>query len=260
DVEPNFWRAQIDNENDTSNPANLPREMFVWRDAHIGRRLESRSHEQVAPGHVRVSVAIRVPVWDAAYANIYDVYGNGDVAVTAAMQGPDQLPELMRFGMRMPVANWMDQAEWYGRGPHESYADRKTSALVGLYKSPVAGLHFPYCKPQANGNRTDTRWVAITNRQGRGLLISGEPTLEFSATTYDPRKLLYARHDYELGRHWHNTVHIDGVQRGVGGVNSWGQQPLSQYRPRQSSYAYRYRLSPLVGGEDLATVAARKYE
>ncbi|MEM9186255.1 MAG: glycoside hydrolase family 2 TIM barrel-domain containing protein, partial [Planctomycetota bacterium] len=260
DIEPRFWRPPVDNENDTSNTANLPREMFVWRDAHVGRRLDSLTAKPITPGHTRVVAKLRIPVWNAAYTNVYDVYGNGDIAVTAEMEGPGDLPELMRFGMRLPIANWMSQAAWYGRGPHESYPDRKTSALVGLYKSPVAALHFPYGKPQENGNRTDTRWAAFTDSEGRGLIVTGDPIIQFSATRYDPRRLVYARHEYEVGsRHRHTTVMIDGVQRGVGGINSWGARPLAEYRPKERRYRYGYRLSPVLPGEDAAAAAARVY-
>ncbi len=260
-LEPRFWRTQIDNEDDKSNPNNFPSDMFVWRNAHVGTRLESLRANQVADGHVRVVSTIRLPVWAAKYETVYDIYGNGDVQVTAELEGPGDLPEVLRFGMRLPAAPWMDQVEWYGRGPHESYPDRKTSALVGLYKSSVWGLRHPYVKPQENGNRTDVRWVAVTNRDGRGLLISGEPTVQYNAMKYNPDRMTYARHDYQVGgNHKFTTVMIDGAQRGVGGVTSWGAQPLQPYRLRSNQYRFRYRLSPLTGGEDFASLAARRYE
>jgi len=70
---------------------------------------------------------------------------------------------------------------WYGRGPHESYWDRKTGAAVGVYSAEVTDLYYPYIRPQENGNRTDVRWVALTNDDGTGLLAVGRPLLNFSA-------------------------------------------------------------------------------
>lgn len=264
DLEPRFWRAPNDNENFVNNPVNFPREMHIWKDAHIGRRLESLRVVPVAKGHVRVVAEVRLPVWNAKQTTVYNVYGSGDVDVSAQLEGPGELPELMRFGVRLAVPNWMDQAAWYGRGPHESYPDRKRGALIGLYKLPVAGLHHPYCKPQENGNRTDVRWASVTGREGKGLLIAshaaaGGATIQFGAKRYDPAMLERARHDYQLGDNAFTTVSIDSVQRGVGGINSWGAMPLDEFRPRQNQYELKFRLTPLGGGEDPAALATRAF-
>ena len=262
-IEPNFWRAMVDNENDYGTPHQLPREMVVWREAQKSRRLESLDIKQLADGHVRVTANSRLPVWNAKYATVYNVYGNGDVMVVAEMAGPEpghELPEIFRYGMRLSIPKRLNRVAWYGRGPHESYPDRKQSALIGQYESSLADLHYPYAKPQENGNRTDVRWVAVTDDAGRGLLLVGQPTLQFSAMSYNPDRLESARHNYQLGWHWCNTVHIDSVQRGVGGVNSWGQMPLDKYRPREKEYRLQYRLTPLTGGEDYTELASRKIE
>ncbi len=63
--------------------------------------------------------------------------------------------------------------EWYGRGPHETYWDRRTGAAVGIYRSTVDELWTPYVEPQENGNRTDVRWVTFTNAAGAGLRAVG---------------------------------------------------------------------------------------
>ena len=64
---------------------------------------------------------------------------------------------------------------WYGRGPFENYRDRKTAAFVGMHET-TAREPFPYVSPQEYGNRTDTRWVAFRDAEGRGLLVSGDPS------------------------------------------------------------------------------------
>ncbi|CAM3999851.1 hypothetical protein PAAL109150_04390 [Paenibacillus alkaliterrae] len=78
----------------------------------------------------------------------------------------------------------MDLVKWYGRGPGESYSDSKEAGRFGVYKKSVDGLFTPYIYPQENGNRTDVRWVSITDGAGIGLLAAGAPTLEFSARRY----------------------------------------------------------------------------
>lgn len=262
DVEPALWRAKVDNENDASNPNNFPPETHVWRGAAAGRRAKSLDFKQVSDGHIRVTSQVRLPVWQAKYTVTHNVYGNGDIVVNAQLQGPGKLPEIPRYGRRLPIPGWMDQAQWYGRGPHESYPDRKLSAMVGHYKMPVTDLHHPYTKPQENGNRTDVRWVALTNREGRGILAIGDDAgLQFSAHRYTLQRLSSSRHDYNLRQHhWFTSFYLDSVQRGLGGQNSWGAKPLKRYRPTENEYRLRYRLSPLVGGEDYGAIASRRYE
>lgn len=48
------------------------------------------------------------------------------------------------------------------RGPHENYADRKSSAHRRLYQALVADMSTPYIAPSENGGREDTRWLALT--------------------------------------------------------------------------------------------------
>jgi len=148
---------------------------------------------------------------------------------------------------------------WYGRGPHENYADRKTSAFVGIYESSVADQYVPYVRPQENGYKTDTRWLTITGSDGRGMRIEGEPLFCFAALNYlhedfeSPGKLSGYRPDAKLV-----NTHIDDVrprdlvclnidygQMGVGGDNSWGARTHPEYCLLDAEYEYSFRIVPL---------------
>ncbi len=76
------------------------------------------------------------------------------------------------------------QLKWYGRGPFENYWDRNTAAFVGEYKSTFEKQYFPYIRPQENGYKTDTRWLALQDSTGKGLMFIGEPLVSFSALNY----------------------------------------------------------------------------
>ena len=41
-----------------------------------------------------------------------------------------------------------------------------------------------YIKPQETGNRTDVRWVSLTNDDGIGLLVKAFTPFEFNALEY----------------------------------------------------------------------------
>ena len=91
------------------------------------------------------------------------------------MPGRADLPELPRFGMRMTLPAAFDTVTWFGRGPHENYWDRHTSAAIGIYTGRVADQIHPYVRPQESGYKTDVRWVALTSRDGVGLMAVGLP-------------------------------------------------------------------------------------
>ena len=99
----------------------------------------------------------------AGYSSVYTILGSGDVLITNSLEKVSALiPEIPRMRMQMQLPEEFSNLKWFGRGPHENYSDRKTSALVGLYESTVAGQYVPYIRPQENGYKTDTRWLALT--------------------------------------------------------------------------------------------------
>jgi beta-galactosidase len=133
---------------------------------------------------------------------------------------------------------------WFGRGPHESYWDRKTGSAVGLYSGPVEEQFHPYVRPQETGNKTDVRWVALTNKDGAGLLAVGMPLLSASAWPFTMDDLEKATHINELPRRETITVNLDYKQMGVGGDDSWGARTHPEYTLPAKAYSYRFRLRP----------------
>ena len=157
-------------------------------------------------------------------------------------------PDLPRLGMQFAMPGEFGQVEWYGRGPHENYWDRKTSAPVGLYESSVPDWGTPYVRPQENGNRCDVRWFALTDDAGAGLRFEGVPgaPLSVSAWPYSMEDLA-ARHDFELRRRDFITVNLDHLQMGVGGDNSWGLPVNAPYRIKPDRvYKWSFTVSPVA--------------
>ena len=99
------------------------------------------------------------------------IFGPGTVIPVAAdfTEPFGKLPLLPRFGMKLAVPRGIDQVVWYGRGPQETYWDRKTGAAVGLYRGTVEMMIHNYARPQENANRTDVRWVALANPPLQGV-------------------------------------------------------------------------------------------
>lgn len=254
-LEPNFWRAPTDN--DEGNKA--PKRLSIWWLAAPNREVKQVTARQVSPQVVRIEAATVLPAGGSDYGNAYTIYGNGDVVVEADFKPRGRLPELPRFGMQMAMPAEFSKMTWLGRGPHESYWDRKTGAAVGLYSGPVREQVHVYVRPQETGNKEDVRWVSFTNQEGVGLLAVGMPLLSASAWPFAMDKLETARHTHELEFDSRTfTVNLDYKQTGVGGDNSWGARPHPQYTLYSKPYNYKFRLVPLRGKGSNASALARQ--
>jgi hypothetical protein len=187
---------------------------------------------------------------------VYTVLGNGDILIdTHIIPGGDQPPFLPRLGLTLTAPAGYDTLHWYGRGPHESYADRKQSAPVSVYAGKVADQLFPYIFPQESGNKSDVRWAALTDAEGNGLAVSraddsGEAYFDVSARHCTDKELDAARHTYEVPQHDEVFFNIDYAQGGLGN-GSCGPGVLPQYQLKPEEVRFQIRLRPVKAGETL---------
>jgi len=258
---PNFWRAPIDN--DFGNGLNKRSEL--WKHASLERSVRSFNVSQNTPSEVIVSTTYLLTGLEKEYILTYTILGTGEIHLngTLDLTGED-LPELPRFGMNMRLPVSYDEVTWFGRGPHENYADRNYSANVGLYESTVEELYYPYIRPQENGARTDIRWMSFREDSGWGVLITGRPLFSASALHYSIDDLDYEvsgnRYNIDLIKQNYVDLNVDLRQSGVGGNNSWGAKPLDQYRLFPGKYDFSFRISPLKPEDDPWEKAETFYE
>ena len=126
-----------------------------------------------------------------------------------------------RESVVFPIAKEFDTAEWFGRGPGDSYPDRKDSTLFGEFSGNVESMNFIYDVPQETGNHEDTYRVTITSPDcERSIVIAADkenPKLfAFSYHPFTLENLIAARHCDELERSEENYLYIDGKVRGLG--------------------------------------------
>lgn len=245
-LKPNFWRAPTDN--DFGNK--MDERCAVWKEASAVQELKDVQVKNISSSAIELNFHYFLPAVQSDLKASYKVFGNGDIIVTTELEiGEGELPEIPRFGMRMQIPVEYNNVKWYGRGPHENYCDRKTSAFVGVYKSTVEDLYVPYISPQENGTRTDIRWAALSNDEGSGLLLAGMDLLSFSALRYTIEDLTQesrgTKHTIDLKERDLIEVCVDLKQMGVGGDNSWGARPHPQYTLSPQNYVFSFRLSPL---------------
>ncbi|MFF1489541.1 glycoside hydrolase family 2 TIM barrel-domain containing protein [Streptomyces sp. NPDC058319] len=254
---PNFWRAPTDN--DRGNGQHTRNQ--TWRDAGARRTVTGVAVRALGERAVEIAVTGTLPTTVAsAYTTTYTVFGNAEIKVDNTLHpGAASLPYLPEVGTLLLLPGRLEHLHYYGRGPEENHWDRNDGTDVGLYSGTVSGQWTPYIRPQENGNKTDVRWVALTDGDGNGLLASGEPLLEFNASHFTPEDLsLGARHDYQLTAREEVVLRLNHRQMGVGGDNSWGAHTHDEYKLlADRDYRYTYRLRPLSGVRG-ATGASRR--
>src|SRR5690606_27161355 len=160
-------------------------------------------------------------------------------------------PMILKFGNKLELPKKLDVINWYGRGPWESYEDRKSSAMVGIYKGKVEDQYHPYVRPQESGNKTEVRWAQISDGKRTGIKISYvQDLLNLSALPYSLEQLYPSsekgqEHSRSLQRDNVTHLNVDMKQMGVAGINSWGTLPLEEYRVPFQNYSYTYNISPI---------------
>jgi beta-galactosidase len=259
---PNFWRAPTDN--DFGN--RMPERCAVWKKASSNRKLERFEIASREDTRIQIVAGYRLPDVASNHTITYTILSTSDVIINNHfVPGKEGLPELLRFGLRMRVPKDFERVQWYGRGPHENYWDRKTSAFIGLYTNSVEDQFVKYASPQENGYKTDVRWVALSKQNDVGLLAVGMPEICFSALPYSIEDLTQesrgTKHPTDLPENNFVEFHIDLNQTGVGGDDSWGARPLEKYTLFAKEYTYSLRLRPfLAKNESPVVLSKQKFE
>ncbi len=236
---PNFWRAPTDN--DEGN--NMMGRQGQWKLASLyatckkmGRKLDVPGEEvyenpivNEEKDYVSVTYLYNLQTTPTAACELsYQVYGDGSIRTTLTYDPVEGLPDMPEFGVLFKLNADYDCLEWYGNGPEETYADRDQGAKLGIYRNQVADNMAAYIVPQECGNKTRVRYARVTDRQGRGMLFTGED-LSFSALPYTPHEIENAKHAYELPPVHYTVVRVAGGQMGVGGDDSWGAPVHPEY-------------------------------
>ncbi|HEY9075286.1 MAG TPA: glycoside hydrolase family 2 TIM barrel-domain containing protein [Anaerolineaceae bacterium] len=200
-------------------------------------------------------VAIPPARFDCTYE--YDIYGSGDVIISAHVVPAAGLPFLPRLGLTMALPPGFERLTWYGRGPHETYVDRQEGARVGIFEGTVAEQFVPYIYPQENGNKTEVRWAALADEDGTGLLAVGMPQLNFSVHHCTAEDIEAAKHPYQIK--WRPEVfwNLDYAQSGLGSA-SCGPGRLEKYQLKAEETRFCLRLRPFSRADEPLDVLGRQ--
>lgn len=244
-IRPNFWRAPVDNDYGAS----LQKKMAVWKNP----KLYCYGVSQYDKNNLQIIVMdFKVGGTDATVKMEYRINDRGAIEIfETLLPGANRdLPGFFRFGVQIPMPKSFENIEYYGRGPYENYIDRNASSFLGHWKQTVSEQPYAYIRPQETGNKTDIRWMRVTNNLGHGLEIVAEKPFMASALHYyigtlDEGPDKRNRHAADISEDNVTNLLIDGWQMGLGGEDSWGAIPLPEHMLPYGSYRFHFILRPL---------------
>ena len=248
ELKPNFWRAPTDNDFG----AFLQLKYRVWRNPAMKLKELGGTVEN---GLAKVRALLELPEVHAMLELRYTVNNEGAVLVEQCMtadKSRSDVPNMFRFGMVMPMPEEFSEIEYYGRGPMENYADRKSCADLGIYRQSVDEQFYPYIRPQETGTKSDVRWWRVFNAEGRGLEITAGLPFSASALHYtidalDEGVSKSQGHSPEVPESGLTNLCIDLVQAGLGCEDSWGRIARPEYQVRYGDYGFRFMITPVSG-------------
>lgn len=246
-LSPNFWRAGTDNDYG----GNVHKMYSVWRNPIL--KLKSLETSMLN-NMVKVVALYDMPDVSATLTLSYLINNVGEILVTQKMNVDSKadISNLYRFGMKIQLPYNMSYISYYGRGPIENYADRKSSAFVGIYNQTVDEQPYAYSRPQETGTKSDIRWWKQTDVSGRGVMILSETLFSASALHYsidslDDGEEKGQRHFNEIQKVDYTNLCFDLKQAGISGAASWGADAITlpQYRVPYMDYEFKFKLVPI---------------
>ena len=177
------------------------------------------------------------------------VSGDGNVFVNSVIDPSVKYVIMPKIGFRLSMPGMFERLTWFGRGPWESYADRKEACFEGVYTSTVSEQWEKYVLPQETGNKEDVRWMSLRNADGVGLLFVAPGLMSASATHYKPENLYVNRdnrveHAYELTFDEQTIVSLNAGMRGLGNA-SCGSDVMEKFELKADYTLFSFMLMPL---------------
>ena len=240
---PNFWRGLTDNDEGTG----VDKSHGVWK-----AFTEQRQVRSVTVGAQSVKVLYVFGAGAAHWETSYSMTGQGAVRVASTFTPlRDDLPDPLRLGLRFDSDPSLDMLRWYGRGPQESYVDRQTGYANGRYEGKLDDQYHANIRPQESGNKTEVRWMSLSDKAGGGLKVAGGSPFAFNALAF-PYEDLYLRprgswSTADIAPHGDGSLLIDMAQVGVGGDTGWSLdgRAHAKYRIKLEPASYSFTISPV---------------
>ena len=309
-IQPNFWRGP--NDNDYGNGA--PLRLQIWKQASKNFNVVKATVREEQNNHIQLILDYELPAKnryivnyslspagvlyvktqfqkvaleaDKIEASEVELLATHSPKAAAELRAKKRVLEVPRIGVRFRIPASMNNITYFGRGPEENYIDRYKGTIVGLYETTAEDMYVEYSRPQENGHRTDTRWMAATDAEGNGLMIKGggqfgtfgfnslrnsvedfdgeEADAPYQWTNFTPEEVAN-RDDSKAANRLRKQTHISDIsprnfvevcvdlkQQGVAGYDSWGSRPIAEATIySDQDYEFSFSIVPVSDKKDV---------
>ena len=242
-IRPNFWRAPTLNDDVDSNGKRL------WKAAGldsliIGKKSFDVNRVNASTVDVTVNLEFLNNKGELVLKTkqLYEVNGSGDIVVTMQVMPTNKVVTFPKIGTQFVLPFDYNRVKYFGKDT-ENYPDRNASGRVGVYETNAGDFFEMHEEPQESGNRIGVRWVALMNKTGNSLFISGKELLNFSIYRYSDAALTKAERINQIVPAMCWTVNIDYKQAPLG-TATCGPGALDKYLIKKGIYEYTFRLRP----------------
>ena len=240
-MEINIWRAPTDND------------MYAkieWKKAKYNEAYVRAYETDIIQSEKYVEISVKTSMSAASIQKILDadivwkIDCMGAITSSIKVVKDEEFPDLPRFGIRLFLDKKLENAAYFGMGPHESYIDKHHSTSHGIYRANVREMHEDYIKPQENGSHYDCDYVELANGQF-GMAVAAQKTFSFNASVYTQEELESAEHNFELVESESTVLCLDYALNGIGS-NSCGPVVIDKYRFDDIKFDFDISMIPFV--------------
>ncbi len=257
-IKPNFWRPPTDN--DLGN--GMDKWARIWQEASYQYTALLKGTPSITKSGIEFQVQYRIPSSSAQLVGVFTLNNSGALTVRWDYSPlKAKLPAIPRLGMYLTLSDKYKKLVWYGKGPDESYWDRKLGQKTGTYEMTIVDDFHRYARPQETGNKTNVRWAAVKSDELTILVSKNEGYFNTSAWPFLMKALDFSteeaassasglvpvtkKHGADIRIDNCVQWNIDYGQMGVGGDTSWGRRVHPEYTlPANRKYRYTFTIEP----------------
>lgn len=238
-MEFNIWRAPTDNDRVIK---------LKWMNAGYHRmtvktynttveQLETcvKLHSKVSLSAIHIQKFVDLTI-------TWSIYPDGTLQSEIHGSRNPEVPFLPRFGIKLALNNTMNNADYIGYGPYESYQDKHQASYIGRFQAQVADMHEDYVKPQENGSHYHCDYVTVDNGS-ISITAYNDTPFSFNLSKYSIQELASKAHNYQLEESGHTILCLDYIQSGIGS-GSCGPQLADAYKLDDESFNFSICIAP----------------
>ncbi len=174
----------------------------------------------------------------------YTIYKDGTIQLQSDISANRADVVLPRIGYVMRLPKTFATFDYYGRGPVNNYADRKTGQFIEHHRGTVGEQDIMLPKPQSMGNREDVRWCALSDNGGQAVTFVADSIMSVSALPWSAQQLTVAAHAHELPEPDATYLHLDAKVTGLGGASCGQGGPLEADRVMSKEHKFSFMIRP----------------